>query len=396
MTPMIYLAPVDWMSIRQRPQQLALRFSQHYALKYVNAVGLRSVRLGDLGRVLSRVSGVQAEPAPFPVVNPRYAPLLGWPPLDQFNRRWLFDQLQGLLPAEQEPWILWIGAPSLLAESLLEHARPSLVVYDCMDHYAAFHRGRTRARIERTEQAIVERADLTFATSQGLVERLREFSSSVHLAPNGVDLARFAVERSAEPPAWRQTLRGPVVGYHGTVGDWLDFPVLQWLADRRPDWSFVVIGPNGTRRSRQFFSRPNVHALGPIPYGELPEHTAWFDVGIVPFEHNDVTRYVHPIKALEYLAAGLPTVSTELPDLVHLAASIRFAETPQQWLAAIEDSLAASARSPALVQARRQAVAHCTWQKLADSLAARLDAQLASQPTLVAYPPRSFAVERAA
>lgn len=377
---MFYLAPVDWASIRQRPQQLALRFAQHYALSYFNAVGLRSARLSDLGRVLTRVRGAQGEAAPFPVIDPRYAPLLGRSPLDEMNRRWLFSQCQDALPDDQEPWILWIGAPSLLAESLLERSRPSLVVYDCMDNYAAFHGGRTRARIEQAERAIAERADLVFATSRGLVERLRAFSSEVYLAPNGADAERFAVERSPEPPAWRRPLRGPVVGYHGTIGDWLDFPLLERLADERADWSFAVIGPNQTRRSRDFLARPNVHFLGPIPYAELPRHTAWFDAGIVPFAYNDLTRYVHPIKALEYLAAGLPTVATELPDLADLSGCIQFAATPQQWLAALEAGLDSSARTAAQIEARRRAAARNTWRQVADSIAAELDARLTPEP----------------
>ncbi|HVX59598.1 MAG TPA: glycosyltransferase [Pirellulales bacterium] len=380
MTSMIYLAPVDWPSIRQRPQQLALHLSQRYALKYVNAVGLRSVRPSDLGRVLTRVRGAQAEPAPFPVLDPRYAPLLGWSPLDEINRRWLCSQLRHELPERREPWILWIGAPSLLAETLLERSRPSLVVYDCMDHYAAFHGGRTRARIERAERAIVERADLVFATSRGLVERLRPFSSDVHLAPNGADVERFAIERTPAPPAWRRSLRGPVVGYHGTLGDWLDFSLLEWLADERADWSFVVIGPNQTRNSRNFLSRPNVQYLGPISYAELPKHTAWFDAGIIPFARNDLTRYVHPIKALEYLAAGLPTVAARLPDLADLSGFIQFASTPQQWLATLEDCLNSSQRSAAQVAARRRAAGRNTWQHVADSILAELEARLPSQP----------------
>lgn len=376
---MLYLAPVDWASIRQRPQQLALRLRRRFALKYVNAVGLRSVRLSDARRVLKRTVHTKGEFAGFPVINPRYVPLLGFKSLDSFNRRWLFDQLRPWLPQTGEPSILWIGAPSLLAEAVLERTRPSLVVYDCMDRYAAFHGGRTSARIDRAEQAIVERADITFASSQGLVARLQRFSSNVQLAPNGVEVDRFAAERSAQPPRWRQRLRGPVIGYHGAVGDWLDFPMLEWLAERRPDWSFVVIGPNETRRSRRFLSLPNVHFLGPVPYQELPAHTAWFDVGIVPFELNELTRFVHPIKALEYLAAGLPTVSAPLADLADLSSLLQFADTPREWLAAIEDSLAAPQCDAQRMQARRSAVADRTWDRLANSMAERIDATLSRQ-----------------
>jgi glycosyltransferase involved in cell wall biosynthesis len=370
---------VDWNSIRQRPQQLALRLTRLFELTYVNAVGLRSARLGDLGRVLRRAAGASDGPPPFPVLNPRYIPLLGWPALDPLNQGWLVRQVEAFRSFNLGPSILWIGAPSLLAEALLKRTRPELVVYDCMDRYAAFHRGRTRKRIERTEQALVERADVVFATSRGLAERLARFTSRVELAPNGVDAARFAVRRSAEPPTWRRKIAGPVIGYHGMLGDWIDFPMLEWLADRRREWSFVVIGPNGTRRSRRFLSKPNVHYLGPVPYAALPRHTIWFDVGLVPFERNELTRCVHPIKALEYLAAGLPTVSSPLADLADVAESVRFADSPHEWLAAIEDGLEPQARTAEQIRSRRAAVADHTWDTVAEAMAARLEARLAGR-----------------
>lgn len=393
MASLLYLAPVDWNSIRQRPQQLALRLARKHELTYVNSVGLRSARLSDLRRLAERIGGSasrrrrradpltgESAPAeiemgpPFHVLSPRYAPIIGWPLLDAWNRRWLSRQLEQYLSGCES--ILWIGSPSLLAESLLERAQPQLVVYDCMDRYAAFHRGPTRRRIERVERAIVRRADLVFATSQGLVQRLRACAPAVELLPNGVDYSRFAVARSAEPPAWRRKLPGPVVGYHGVLGDWLDYELLAWLADRRRDWSFVVIGPNSSRRSRSFLSQPNVHYLGSVPYAELPGHTVWFDAGLVPFEQNDLTSCVHPIKALEYLAAGLPTVSTRLADLSDLASVVRFAETPCEWLSTIDDCLDPAARSHEQIAARRQAVAGRTWNQLGETIAARLDAAL--------------------
>jgi glycosyltransferase involved in cell wall biosynthesis len=372
-----------------------MRLARKHELVYVNPVGLRSARISDLRRLIDRLAGPAASRGrsgalatggsapselamapPFPVLSPRYAPFVGWPLLDPWNRRWLFRQLEENLSGGTT--ILWIGSPSLLAESILERFQPRLVVYDCMDRYAAFHRGSTRRRIERAEQAIVERADLVFATSHGLLRRLREFTPTPTLVPNGVDFARFALERSAQPPAWRRNLSGPVIGYHGVLGDWLDYEMLAWLADQRRDWSFVAIGPNASRRSRAFLSKPNVRHLGPVPYAELANHTAWFDVGLVPFVQNDLTCCVHPIKALEYLAAGLPTIATRLVDLADLDHVVRFADAPYDWLSAIEDDLAPQARSQEQVAARRQAVAGRTWNQTFQAISGRLDAALAA------------------
>jgi len=378
MVPLLYLAPVDWRSIRQRPQQLALRLAHRYKLSYVNPVGLRSVRPGDLTRVVRRARGGGGDSAPFAVLDPWYVPLVGVPGLDAENRRWLFRQIEHAFPFDRRPWILWLSTPSLLAEALIEKSHPSLVVYDCMDRYAAFHRGRDRARVERSERMIVERADLVLASSRALVDSLALFGREVLHVANGVEYTAFALAHRPGPPKWRMKIAGPIIGYHGTIGDWLDFDLLEWLAVERPDWTFVFIGPNATRRGGRFFSLPNVVRFGPVPYAELPAHTAHFDVGIVPFELNEVTRHVHPIKALEYLAAGLPTVTSALTDLADVAEVVSFAESRRDWLAALDGAIEPASRSPERVTARRAAAQRQSWDQAALRIADRLDLVLAA------------------
>ena len=373
MIPMLYLAAVDWASIRQRPQQLALRLAKAYKLSYVNPVGLRSVRLGDLSRVARRARGGGGDPAPFPVLNPWYVPLVGAPRLDKVNRRWLIRQIERAFPLDGRSWVLWLSTPSLLAEALIEKSRPSLVVYDCMDRYAAFHEGRDRARIERAERMLIERADVILASSRALADSPALAGREVLHVANGVEYSAFALARRPRPPGWRMKIAGPIIGYHGTIGDWLDFDLLEWLAVERPDWTFVFIGPNGTRRGGRFFSLSNVLRPGPVPYAELPAHTAHFDVGIVPFELNELTRHVHPIKALEYLAAGLPTVASALADITDMAGVVSFAESPRDWLTALDAAIEPASRAPERVAARRAAVQARSWDQAALRIATRLE-----------------------
>src|SRR5215469_2057068 len=259
MTRILYLAPVDWDSIRQRPQQLALRLARHFHfdVRYVDPVGLRSIRLGDLPRLRRGPKGPGHPPAPVPVLRPRYVPILGHRPLDWANRRWLLRQVGRQFDFSGEPWILWLSTPSLLAQALLEHATASLVVYDCMDRYAAFHKGATSERIERTEAALVRRADLVFASSRSLAERLDRLHE-VALVPNGVDTGAFAVRRGS-PPGWKTP--GPIVGFYGTLGDWLDFDLLGDLARQRPQWTFVFAGPQASPEFDRLRELPNVRYL---------------------------------------------------------------------------------------------------------------------------------------
>jgi UDP-galactopyranose mutase len=369
MTRILYLAPVEWKSIRQRPQQLALRLARHFDVRYVEPVGLRSVRLADVRRLWQPTKAPWQPPAPLPLIRPRYVPIVGRRAIDSMNRRWLWGQLSAQFDFIDEDWILWLSTPSLLAHSLLERARPALAVYDCMDRYAAFHQGAARERIDRAEAAIVQRADIVFASSRGLAERLDRLHE-VTLVLNGVETSAFAVRRE-QPPAWKDST-APVIGFYGTIGGWLDFDLLAELARQRPNWSFVFAGPQASREFDRLRTLANVRYLGVLGYHELPRHAAWFDVGLVPFRLNALTRYVHPIKALEYLALGLPVVSAPLTDLADFSRTIRFANTSAEWQAAIEQCLSAESRCERAVSDRRQAVAAHDWDRRADLIVAKL------------------------
>jgi glycosyltransferase involved in cell wall biosynthesis len=378
MTRILYLAPVDWSSIRQRPQQLALRLARHFDVSYVDPVGLRSARLADAGRMYRRATPTRQPMREMPLIRPRYVPILGHRLLDRLNRRWLLQQLAEQFDFGGEPWILWLGAPSLLAESLLADSKPALVVYDCMDRYAAFHQNAARRRIEVNEAAIVRRADIVFASSHGLAERL-EGLREVTIVPNGVETNRFAIKRG-DMPGWKRDASGPIIGFFGTIGDWLDFELLLAVARLRPDWTFVFAGPRQSRQFDRLRKLPNVRYLGVLSYDELPQQAAWFDVALVPFRLNTLTRYVHPIKVLEYLAIGLPVVSTRLPDLKKLSNVVAFASSPGEWLATIERALSSSANSFDEVEARRRVAAAHDWNDRVDTIVSRLVKGMRRQP----------------
>lgn len=385
MPSIVYLAPNEWSSPRQRPQQLARQLTRWFDVCYVDPVGLRSARLTDLSRIWRRVRPAKqpvVDERPLRVVRPRYVPCIGHRLIDRFNSHWLMRQMDACLPhrcpqrpcdetSEAGPWVLWLTTPSVLARALVERTQPNLIVYDCMDRYAAFHRGATRRRIEADEARLVARADLVFASSRGLVERLDAWHETA-LVPNGVDYAAFSQARRGPPPSWLDGLQGPVVGFHGTLGDWVDFDLIGRLAQRHHAWSWVLIGPGGNRGLQALGRLPNVRLVGEVDYADLPRQAAWFDAGIVPFRFNDLTRYVHPIKALEYLALGLPVVATPLPDLAPFASVASFASTVGQWSDALSAALGAETRGADRLAARRRAVAGHDWQFRADWIAERL------------------------
>ncbi|HJT34397.1 MAG TPA: glycosyltransferase [Pirellulales bacterium] len=383
MVPILYLAPVEWSSIWQRPQHLAMRLNRHFAIHYVDPVGLRSVRLTDVARIRRSLRSPRQQ-VPLPSIKPRYLPWQGNRLVECWNRRWLMRQIAAQFDLRRQPWVLWIGSPSLLADELLEHTRPALVVYDAMDRFAAFHRGRTRRRIEQAEAKIMARADVVFASSHGLAERCGALNE-VTLVPNGVDVAAFGCKLTGDPPAWHRGTSRRVIGFHGTLGDWLDYDLLSHLAQRHRDWLWVFLGPVHSRCAKPLLRLPNVCSTGAVAYTALPKQAAWFDVGLVPFRLNELTRYVHPIKALEYLALGLPVVSARLPDLSEHAEVISFATTIDQWSARIESALSPAARHTLRVSARRRVAQAHDWDSRAATVAAHIAERL--QPVGQAFQP---------
>jgi glycosyltransferase involved in cell wall biosynthesis len=140
--------------------------------------------------------------------------------------------------------------------------------------------------------------------------------------PNGVAYEHFAVE--APPPSadtgiaalWKAGK--PIAGYYGALAEWFDYELLDAVAERRGDWNFLLIGPmldaSARQRGAALFKRANVHWIGARPYEELPRYLRLFDVALIPFVVNDITRATSPLKLYEYLAAGKAIITTPMPE----------------------------------------------------------------------------------
>jgi len=386
LTPLLYLAPVAWHDLWQRPQRLAQALAEVHDVTYFNPVGMRSARWSDWRRLFPRPRTPAAATA-IPLFRPRYLP---WQssPIDAINRRWLAAQLRQAFPALSTGAVtLWIGAPSLLALTLLDAFQPKRVVYDCMDHFAGFHTGRARRRIEAAEATILTRAQLVFVASLPLADELRPRHPRVVVAPNGVDVTHFS--SVPRPP---RNLQGDapqiVVGFHGTLGEWLDYERIESLAMARPSWRWEFVGPIRARAARRIAALPNVHCLPAAPYEKLPESLARFDVGVIPFLRNRLTDVAHPLKLGEYLAAGIPVVATRLQSLTAVPGHVTLAETTAEWLSALEAAVRQSRSHENLIAERRALAGKHSWQRTAQIVLAALG-ELHETPLQNVHDPRS-------
>jgi glycosyltransferase involved in cell wall biosynthesis len=149
--------------------------------------------------------------------------------------------------------------------------------------------------------------------------------------PHGVDYEHFSCEKIEPTPIERlETIKKPIVGFFGTMDTWVDISAIAYLAKRFPQCSFVVIG-HAVVPLTHLDGLDNVHLLGRIPYSELPQYARYFDVGLIPFVMNDLTKAVNPLKLMEYFAIGIPVISTRLPDIVDVPGPLYFADSHEEF-----------------------------------------------------------------
>jgi GT2 family glycosyltransferase len=225
------------------------------------------------------------------------------------------------------------------------------VVYDCMDHHAGFSTNRDEMLAQ--ESRLLTGADLVITTSASLEERARESNPNVLLLRNGCDFEHFAGAAS------RHGAR-PVIGYYGAIADWFDSDLVADLAERRPEWDFVLVGDTFTADVERLRTLTNVRLVGEKPYSEIPQWLRGFDVAILPFKRSALTEATNPVKAYEILAAGKPLVSVPLPEVVLLGPLVRLASDAAEFDVEIARALEASDwRS---IAERRSFARENTWE----------------------------------
>jgi UDP-galactopyranose mutase len=229
-------------------------------------------------------------------------------------QRVLLDRL--LEQVGQPVHIAWYYTP--MALDIAGHLAPAVTVFDSMDELSAF-RGAS-PRLALLERRLLKRADLVFTGGRSLHEAKRRLHPHVHLFPSSVDAAHFGAARGgpglAAEPADQAHLPQPRIGFFGVIDERMDLDLLADVADRRPAWQLVLLGPVLKIDPATLPRRPNLHWLGMKSYPDLPAYLAGWDAGLMPFALNEATRFISPTKTPEFLAAGVPLVSTPVPDVV--------------------------------------------------------------------------------
>lgn len=338
-------------------------YVENISMRRIGSMGSMDYRkvVDELGRFFRGVSSPMDNVF---CLNPLYLPFPHSKAARQFNTLILSSLIKfhARRLGIRHPVFMYFMPTGLMLQGRL-HER--LSAYYITDNYTAFA-DLEHDVVGRLERKALQTADVVFATAKTLAEDRSHLRPDIHFSPHGVEAEHFAAAQTdaTRVPDEVATIPRPRIGFMGGLGpDYVDLDLFIDLARRRRDWNFVLIGRQFSDISH-LLAEPNIRFLGPKLYEDLPGYLKGFDVALIPFLTNNLTRDVNPIKLREYLAAGLPVVGTDLPPIRVYDKHVRLATDRDGYERAIADALA----NPGNPAERQAAVAGESWSSRAEAV----------------------------
>lgn len=285
--------------------------------------------------------------------------------LQAYNNRLLSQSiLKGLNELGYEEFIFFNSFNPQYLTRLPAGFAPRLFLYQSRDNLRALE-PYLRKHGEGGELQAIQNADFSFATARQLQKDLSELSGeSVRFLPNAADFETFsaAYEQKLPRPPELEGISGPTIGYTGNICHRSNYELLKKVCEAHSDKAVVLVGPRNHWKHTDIDldAIPNLHFTGGKPIEQLPAFLAHFDVLILPFLCNEVTRSIYPLKINEYLASGKPVVATPFSeDIRSFGDVIELADTPAEFAVAITDAL--ESHSPEKARLRYERAAENTW-----------------------------------
>lgn len=366
----------DWDADPTSKHQVMKILAETNRVLWVNSIGLRrpGVSAGDASRILQKIRKFMQGPVSVTpnlhVVTPLVIPFHDIKGVPTFNAwflaRYIRYQASRLGMSDFQ---VWTFMPTMA--SVISHLKPQKVIYYCVDEWSAFSFLNARL-MEEMEGELIRQSDLVITSAEKLYQSKRVLHPKTYLVSHGVDSEHFGKANSSETtvPNEIMGLPHPVIGFWGLIHEWIDIELIAEVAMQRPCWSFVLIGKNGVDCG-VLKKLPNVHILGVRPYDTLPEFAKGFTVAMMPFRINRLTDSVNPIKLREYLAAGLPVVSTPLREARAYQHVVRFGSTATEFAAALDEAVGMRYELDSRVFL--DAVADETWVSKVNYISALID-----------------------
>lgn len=361
--PIVVYSHLRWSSVFQRPHHLVSRLARDRAVVFVE----------------EPLPCAECDPPSWEVQWPSDELVIACPRLPEGPPGFraddrLVQMTRALLRSLGiEHHAAWLYTPMALPLALA--MKPARVAYDCMDDLASFLGAPPEMALR--EAQLLRAADVVFTGGPSLYRAKRSLHPNVHCVPSSVDADHFRRAREPLPqPPGVDGVPTPRLGFYGVLDERLDAELLADVADARPEWQIVLVGPVVKIPIASLPRRSNLHYLGQRPYAELPAHLASWDVCLLPFARNPATRLISPTKTLEYMAAEKPIVSTPIRDVAEpYGHVVHLGGDAAAFVAACEEALLEPAQARARrLAAMRRIVESTSWDATVRTMLGELDA----------------------
>ena|ERR1700741_3856708 len=326
---LICFSHLRWNFVYQRPQHLLSRFAKHQRVFFIEEPILDadsdfySINKKEDNTLWIITPHIQKDLSPEQVAQ-RQKVLLAF----------LMEDMQ------INEYLCWYYTP--MALSFTDNLNPQLIIFDCMDELSAFKFAPPELKARETE--LLEKADIVFTGGYSLFLIKKNKHPNVHYFPSSIDKEHFSKARQKDlaAPADQQEIPHPRLGFFGVLDERLDIDLVKKMAELKPDWHFVYIGPVVKIDPATLPKKSNIHYLGQKTYQELPAYLAGWDIALMPFALNESTRFISPTKTPEYLAGGKPVISTAIVDVVEAYGNkglVYLGDTAEDFISAATHSL---------------------------------------------------------
>lgn len=359
MSTLLVFSHLRWNFVYQRPQHLLSRIARDYRVLFVEEPVPGSSR--NYIEEISACTGVKVL-RPHIVGNSLGFEDENLPVLQELVSNYLRSHVI-------DDYAVWLYTP--LALPIAKRLAPDAIIYDCMDELSAFKNA--SPHLIKRENELFSVADIVFTGGPSLYESKKTRHNNVYCFPSSVDAAHFAPLRpdtAMDDHEAQREIPFPRVGYYGVIDERVDIELIEKLADARPEWQIIMVGPVVKIDPNGLPQRHNIHWLGQRSYEDLPRLARSWDVCLLPFALNESTRFISPTKTLEYMAAERPAVSTPIKDVVDpYSHVVRIAYSHEEFIDACEQTLDESEMERASrLKAMRSIIAQTSWDKTAHTM----------------------------
>lgn len=348
---LICFSHLRWNFVYQRPQHLLSRFAKKYRIFYIEEPKYtESGNAFEISHVNDNIWIV--------------VPLLS-PHIPEEEKNISQENILSKIFSDHNirSYIFWYYTPMALLFS--KHFKPEFVIYDCMDELSAFKFA--PPALKQLENELFEKADIVFTGGHSLYNAKKSSHNNIYPFPSSIDREHFSKGRTnTETPADQASIPKPRFGFYGVIDERFNLQLLSEVAERTPEWQFIIIGPVVKIDENTLPRLSNIHYLGGKSYNDLPAYLSGWDIAIIPFVLNDSTKYISPTKTPEYLAAGKPVISTSIADVVNpygVNGLVHIADNADEFIKAAETVLNGSTNTKKWLEDVDNFISNISWDR---------------------------------